>query len=628
MSQTLTDALTGTVLDGRYHLDARIARGGMATVYRATDSKLERTVAIKVLHPDLAENEEFVARFAREARATAGISSPHVVAVYDHGISEHKPYLVMEYVPGATLRELLNERGRLSPAEALSVLVPVLEGLAAAHAAGVVHRDVKPENVLIGQGDAAGAVKVVDFGVARAVRADAPAEEMILGTVSYLAPEQVTTGKADFRTDVYAAGVVLFEMLTGTPPFHGKRPHQVAQRHVNEDVPAPSDLVGDLPPEVDALVVRATRREPGARPADAGALLAELRDVQDDLGLPTAAIPALATTAAASTGLARRRHTTELPKLRVNAGAERDRGPGRLAAPARSRRRGLWVFAVIAVLAVVAAVGGWYLGMAHFTHVPALAGMSQQDARKQAGKAHLKLSFDDPVYSETVPTGHVADQSPDAGKRVSRGGTVTVRLSRGKERYTLPDLTGRKRTDAENALRKLHLTAKVEQDYSDSVPRNQVLSTSPDAGAVLRRGQQVTLTVSKGPAPVEVPDVTGQDINDAAAALADKGLTVSRTDRYDDTAPVGAVLSQNPPAGAKAHRGDKITLTVSKGQQPIDVPDVTGRTYEQAKGILTTLGFKVKRVAIAGGPGDRVTSQDPAPDGKLARGGTVTLYVL
>src|SRR3954452_25406519 len=204
----------------------------MATVYRGRDTKLDRTVAVKVLHPDLAENEEFVARFEREARATAAVSSQHVVAVYDRGVSEQKPYLVMEYVPGATLRELLNERGRLSPAEALSVLVTVLEGLAVAHAAGLVHRDVKPENVLIGQGDSAGAVKVVDFGVARALRAAAPAEEMILGTVSYLAPEQVTTGEADCRTDVYAAGVVLFEMLTGPPPFHGDRPHQLAQRHV------------------------------------------------------------------------------------------------------------------------------------------------------------------------------------------------------------------------------------------------------------------------------------------------------------------------------------------------------------------------------------------------------------
>jgi hypothetical protein len=343
---TLADPLVGKLLEGRYRIDARIARGGMATVYRALDERLDRIVAVKVMHPGLAEDAQFLARFTAEARAAARLSSGHVVSVFDQGSHDGLAFLVMELVQGRTLRDLLHERGQLSPAQALSVLEPVLLALAAAHRAGLVHRDVKPENVLLGDD---GSVKVADFGLARAVEAAAQttAGGLLIGTAAYVAPEQVARGYADERTDVYAAGVLLFEMLTGTVPYAGETAVSVAYRHVHEDVPPPSTRA-PVPPALDALTVRATRRDPGARPPDAGALLAELYDVREDLGLRSVTLPSGPRTPTAT-------HNTVAVPL-----------PGRAEAPPASRRRRRRripvALLVILLLGAIMAGTGWWLG--------------------------------------------------------------------------------------------------------------------------------------------------------------------------------------------------------------------------------------------------------------------------
>ncbi|MFI2707587.1 protein kinase, partial [Nocardioides sp. CER28] len=284
------DPLIGRTLDGRYRLTSRIARGGMAGVYEATDLRLDRTVAVKVMHSGIgggsssghSDDGAYAARFVREARAAARLSHPHVVSVYDQGEDTGSPYLVMELVPGHTLRDTITTQSPMAPRRALALMEPVLSALAAAHRAGLVHRDVKPENVLISDD---GTVKVADFGLARAVTADTQhtSTGVLIGTVSYIAPEIVTEGRADARADVYSAGVVLYELLTGRKPHEGETPIQVAYKHVHEDVPPPSRLVPSLPPYVDALVARATARDAGLRPADAGVMLRQVQRVASAL---------------------------------------------------------------------------------------------------------------------------------------------------------------------------------------------------------------------------------------------------------------------------------------------------------------------------------------------------------
>ena len=292
MDTTVADTLIGTTIDGRYRITGRVARGGMATVYTAADERLERTVALKIIHPSQAHNVHFVDRFTDEAKTIARLTHPNVVAVYDQGRFRGVPYLVMEYVHGRTLRDLLNRRKRLSPVEALAILEQMLAAIAAAHRAGLVHRDVKPENVLVAEAPSGGlanlvdsVVKVADFGLARAVEASgADRDGQLMATVAYVAPELVTDGHADARTDVYSAGIVLYEMLTGQVPYDADEPVDVAWQHVDNDVPKPSSVVHGIPSALDDIVVRATRRDPGARPTDAGALLAEVQVVRDDLG--------------------------------------------------------------------------------------------------------------------------------------------------------------------------------------------------------------------------------------------------------------------------------------------------------------------------------------------------------
>jgi len=602
----LADPLAGSVLDGRYRIEARIARGGMSTVYSAVDLRLDRLVAVKVMASALARDPVFVDRFAREARTAARLSHVNAVAVYDQGSTAGPDgrvvFLVMELVRGRTLRDLLAERRRLSPDEATSLLEPVLAALAAAHRAGLVHRDVKPENVLLSDD---GVVKVADFGLARAVAATTATTQdgVVLGTAGYVAPEQVSRGAADARTDVYSAGIVLYELLTGAPPYAGDSAIAVAHRHVHSDVPPPSWVVPSIPPALDELVLRATRREPGARPADAGAFLAELADVRADLGLRrvpapirtgrrdgspggsgpgtwrtvpagSAGVPAAVSAAARAdaptvvsaraVGPARPQSTAALPAYRAagpGPGWHGPAGPGRPARDEQRAHRRRLVAGLVAVLllGVAAAGAGWWYGSGRFVDVPPLAGLSQQQALRAAAGAGLKVRFGSAEHSDRVPVGQVVRTDPGAGDRIRRGAMLLVVTSRGPAPVQVPDLVGATRDDATRALASARLRSRVTQQASPDVPEGSVIAQS-HRGKAVPRGTVVTIVVSTGPDLLTVPRVVGKSLADATRKLQERGFIVQEHDFFGGV--LGRVWRQNPKGGTKAARGSTVTLEV------------------------------------------------------------------
>ncbi len=474
-----SDPFVGRLLEGRYRIGPRIARGGMASVYEATDTRLDRTVAVKIMHPGLGDDDEFAGRFVREARAAARLGHPHVVGVFDQGTDHGVTFLVMEMVPGHTLRDVIRKESPMTPGRALALIEPVLSALAHAHRNGLIHRDIKPENVLIGDD---GAVKVADFGLAKAVSADTQHTAtggVLIGTVSYLAPELVVDGTADARADVYAVGVVLCELLTGQKPHEGESPIQVAYKHVHEDVPPPSATVPGLPAYVDALVARATARDRGQRPADAGVLLHQVHRVAQAVAtgvvddeeltadlMPARPVPAgndtepdpfdadeLATLLAPAEAVAlldddrhdwnQPEHTTSLMAAPPGDVIEpsaiyHPTGPVR---PRRSRK-GLLLMLLALLLAIGVGAGAWWFGFARYTQTPSVLGLREAPAVKKLETAGLEVKAGDPAYSETVAAGRVLSTDPGPGERVLGGGTVTVVLSLGKERYDAPKVRG------------------------------------------------------------------------------------------------------------------------------------------------------------------------------------------
>jgi serine/threonine-protein kinase len=610
---TLPDALVGRLLDGRYRLDAGIARGGMATVYRATDTRLERVVAVKVMRAVLADDPEFVARFTREARSAARLSSPDVVSVYDQGrdAATGAAYLVMEHVPGRTVRALLHEQGRLPAGQALALMEPVLRALAAAHAAGLVHRDVKPENLLL---TTDGRLKVADFGLARAVETTTltATTGLLLGTVAYLAPEQVLDGRADPRTDVYAAGIVLWELLTGTPPYASDNPLSVAYRHVNEDVPPPSTVVGGIPAAVDELVLRATRRDPAARPPDAGAFLAEVRAVLADLPPDDTGTVVV------------RRPTRGQPTLVVPRGAPVR--PPRPVRPRRQRRTGLLWALVVALLAAAALGGGWYLGSGRYTEPPEVAGLAPQEATARLVAAGLEVVVaPERSFDEQVPDGLVLDQSAAAGSRELRGSTVTLVLSRGPDRRAVPDLLGKDVDTARAELQAVGLTPGLVTDEFSDAPVGAVLRTDPAAGAALRPEAPVAVVRSKGVEQLPVPTVVGRTQAEAGEQLEDAGFRSTVREVFSEDVPAGTVVAQRP-AGGTAPRDSAVRIDVSKGPELVAVPDLGGRSQEEAEAALAALGLTAS-TSDRPGPGGAVRFQSPGAGEQVRKGTEVTLFV-
>jgi len=652
---TLQDPLVGRELDGRYLVRSRIARGGMATVYLALDRRLDREVALKVMHAHLADDPQFTERFIREARSTARLSHPNVVQVYDQGADGDVLYLAMEYLRGRTLRDVLAERRVLTPREALTVLEPVLDALAVAHRIGIVHRDIKPENVILTD---EGRVKVADFGLARAATASTATVGVLMGTVAYLSPELVLRGVADTRSDVYAAGIMLFEMLTGSQPFQGEVPIQVAYQHVNDQVPAPSSIAAGVPPVLDDVVAAATAREADARPADADELLAAVRTAHtaltpaqldarpaapgpagtrapgsatEVLGAPPPGAPQ-PTRALPELDRSPQRHAGAVPLVTTvpAAGVLGDPEDAELAAMLQRRRRtGLIALLAVLGLATVLAVTTWYFvsGPGAYTSTPDVRGRTVADAQAQLTGDRLRSS-QTLVFDEHAAGGLVVTTDPAPGQDVRKDGTVRLLVSRGPATVTVPPLTGRSDAAARTALADAFLTVgDVQQVYDAQAPAGRVLGSDPVAGRHVPNGSPVRLTVSKGPQPVDVPDVTGRSRADAEAALAALNLTARYTDRQnDDTVPAGSVLSQKPANGTLLP-GQAVTLTLSKGPVQIPVPNVVGRQFSEAKRILEEAGFSVKRSAVLGGFFGTVRSQNPG-GGTAPKGSTIVLIVV
>ncbi|MHA7957736.1 Stk1 family PASTA domain-containing Ser/Thr kinase [Streptomyces sp. L500] len=653
MDTTLPDPLVDQLLDGRYRVEARVAVGGMATVYRALDTRLDRVLALKVMHPSLAADAAFVERFIREAKSVARLDHPNVVSVFDQGTDGAYVYLAMEYVAGCTLRDILRERGALGPRAALDIAEPVLAALGAAHLAGLVHRDMKPENVLIGDD---GRVKVADFGLVRTVDTNTTSSTgAVLGTVSYLAPEQIEQGTADPRADVYACGVVLYEMLTGAKPHSGGTPAQVLYQHLHEDVPAPSAAVPGLAPELDALVASATARDPRLRPADAAGLLGQLRqaraalsDEQLDLVPPRAATPAPAGSEDRTSVIPRpaaplpaqedalnRTTRLELPATPPPPPPtpEHAHGHGHAHPPAPGPRRGplaglsrRWVLAVAAaLLAVLAGTGVWYINSGQFTSVPAVLDMTQDKATAELDKAGLGVKTQQ-AFSDTVERGHVIATDPKPGERIRNTGKVTITVSRGPQKAEVPNVAGLSLDEAKKKIQGQGLTVgDVTRQFSDETPKDAVLSTDPRPGTELRPDTAVAVVVSKGK-QIPVPNVTGMPQADATATLRDAGFDVKVADAqvYSDK-PQGAVAQQSPGQGEKAAQGDTVTLTISKGREMVTVPDVTGKSEAVAKQILTAAGFQVKVDRPFFFPQDSVDSQSVRGGSQAAKGDTIVI---
>ncbi|MFE6284070.1 Stk1 family PASTA domain-containing Ser/Thr kinase [Streptomyces sp. NPDC057877] len=644
MDTTLQDPLVGQVLDGRYRIDARIAVGGMATVYRAVDTRLDRVLAVKVMHPSLATDGTFVERFIREAKSVARLAHPNVVQVFDQGTDGAYVYLAMEYVAGCTLRDVLRERGALQPRAALDILEPVLAALGAAHRAGFVHRDMKPENVLIGDD---GRVKVADFGLVRSVDTVTSTTGAVLGTVAYLAPEQIEQGGGvDARVDVYACGVVLYEMLTGGKPHDGDSAAVVLYKHLHEDVPPPSASVPGLAYELDELVASATARNPGIRPHDAVALLAQSRTARGALSdeqLDMVPPQALGTDHGHDNAEDR---TSVLPRsltvprtLPVDGDAPDPYGPhltSRLDAPPlppRRRtglpRRGVLTIVAAVLLALGIGAGVWYINSGQFTKVPPLLAQTEQEARDRLGDAGLDVGKVERAYSDTVQRGTVISTDPAPGSRIRGNGSVALTLSRGPETVQVPDVTGYRLDRAKDVIKQEGLQpGMVTRTFSDDVPRGFVISTGPESGTELRSGSAVTLTVSKGN-PVDVPDVLGDDLEDAREELLRAGLKVRIAEEeihsgYD----AGQVAQQSPGADGEAAEGDTVTLTVSKGPEMVEVPDVVGDSVDDAKEKLQDAGFEVKEDrGLFGLFGDTVEGQSVDGGETAPKGSTITIEI-
>jgi serine/threonine-protein kinase len=650
--------LIGALLEQRYRVDALLARGGMSSVYRGLDTRLDRRVAIKVMDARFADDRAFVDRFEREARSAAKIHHPNVVAVHDQGVDRSSNgdlvYLVMELVDGGTLRDLINERGALDVPTTLAIMEAVLAALAAAHRAGLVHRDVKPENVLVGQGGEGGStVKVGDFGLVRAVHsAGTTSASVILGTVAYLSPEQVTTGTATAQGDVYSAGIVLFEALTGTAPYTGDNAISVAYRHVNDDVPAPSTLVPGLPPELDDLVVRATRRDASVRPEDGAAFLAEVQKLRLILGVPRVPVPVPAPAVAD--------RTIPVSPATMASGMASGTAPGTASGTGSG---GLHLAEVAAEQTVAHARA--VPAVAHATIVRPAPGPFRPIG-PQGTRAMLRTDLDrSNAATEFVPPAHVPSgglpvQQPPRAPRPKRPasppppprnrgamialwsvvgvlvlalvGTTTWWFTSGRYR-NVPEVAGKSRIEAESILTDHDLKPNVKTQRHNDVPAGAVIATEPGEGQEVLRGDPVTLLVSLGKPKVPVVE-PGSDEAAVAKLIRDQGLRPDKDDgenRTSETVEKGKVIDVIPQSGTELQLGERVVIVLSKGPAPKPIPDVRNKTRDEAFQELQERGFTPQEGTAEFSPdveGGRVVRTDP-PIGEKIEGDdrTVTVFV-
>ncbi|MSO32838.1 MAG: Stk1 family PASTA domain-containing Ser/Thr kinase [Candidatus Nanopelagicaceae bacterium] len=634
--------LRGELIDGRYQIGAVIASGGMATVYSAIDTRLDRPVAVKIMHAHLAQDEDFVARFIREAKAAAAISHPNLISVHDQGWNTGGTpavFLVMELVSGSTLRDLINQKGRLAPGEVLPILSEVLSALAVAHKAGIVHRDLKPENIMI---STEGKIKVGDFGLARAMSAGQTLTadaSVLLGTVAYLAPEQVQRGIADARSDVYSLGVVTFEALTGKKPYEGESPIHIAYQHVNERIPAPSTIVTNLPKEVDELVVRATSPDPDLRPANAQELselvrLAQIaidpanRQLSLPLGLPPLPVPIKKEPRSKVKKI--KEISKKMDTVPVIQNKYSDTGEIRRQTSKRVRRNR--IIAIVLFFAFLLSAGAtWYnyFGPGAKVSIPSIVGMKSSEAKNTLTQANLNLKITKEIFSEEIGKGRVIEMNPSAGEKIAADGLINVTISKGPERYLVPKLSGLSLADAGALLTKSKLViGSTNYVFNEKIEKDLIIGSSPTFGEILKKNSPVNLLISKGSDLIDVGAYAGKSSDQALTELNDAGFDVTVKEKFSETVKAGNVISRDPQE-LKMARGSKITLTVSKGPEYVLVPTGLLKTDQQsATKKLENAGFVVKAVV----PSKKITGKvpkvfrvTPLQGSKAKRGSTVLI---
>lgn len=632
--------LIGEIIDGRYQLTRVVGSGGMATIYAAIDLRLDRQVAVKVMHSHLAQDEQFVSRFIREAKAAASLSHPNIVAVLDQGWNQGGApcvFIVMELIEGATLRDYIIEQGALSAERALSIITPVASALAAAHKLGIVHRDIKPENILVSK---EGRIKIADFGLARgALLGNTMTAEssVILGSVSYLSPEQVQRGVADARSDIYSLGIVLFEILTGQKPYQGEDPVQVAIKHVNERVPAPSTIKPGLSIEIDQLVLSTTDIDPDKRPRDAVILLEKLRELSEkldprkrqlslELDLPPLAIKEPGKKDGAKRLRRDKDREVQIPKNQeATVKKEKSSSIGKKALSKRVKRNRQ----IAALIAISLGIGIWYVivGPGSKVIVPSLAGLTVKQATSELADLGLDLKVEREEFSEDIPEDRVINSSPAGGGRISPDGTVEVTISKGKERYIIPTLQGLKIEIAERLINDNKLVVgEVIEEFSSEFPKGFIMRSSPVAGERIKRDSQVTLYISKGIEQIGISSYQGKSGEQALNELTEAGFDVETKYVFSEDLPIGAVVSQLPRTG-DIDKGSVITLTVSKGSEFVFIPNLFSLTQAMAVDTLKDLDLKVIIKKVGDKKIKVVTNISPKVGERVKRGSTVTITV-
>ena len=628
--------LTGELIDNRYQLTRLMATGGMATIYEALDTRLDRKVAVKIMHAHLAQDEQFVERFIREAKAAAALSHPNIVAVQDQGWNQSgipAIFLVMELIEGHTLREYLNEQGKLNFADGIKFLLPVLSALAAAHKIGIVHRDLKPENILISR---EGRIKIADFGLAKGPTlggAMTAESSVILGSVSYLSPEQVQRGVADSRSDVYSVGITAFEIFTGKKPYEGAEPIQIAYKHVNERVPKISSLENKVPRELDELIYSATDPDPDKRPRDAGAFYESLSGISHSLNpnekqlsleLDIPIEPMRPKKQPKSLRKKMREISQSLPiPVVTETTAEVAK---RKRASKRVRRNRKIAFG----LAVLVGIVGWYvlIGPGSRIVVPSTVGANQSEVKAALTPLGLTSLVVEKRFSEDIGEGRVIQSIPEAGGRVDQGATVKLILSKGPERFILPQVAGLTIETARALIGKLPVSLQPDsEEFNTKIPKGYVIESDPPSGEKVKRSALVVLRVSKGIEQVALASYIGKSSDQALNELQDAGFSVKPKYEFSETKLAGEVISQTPVGGGTADKGSKITIVISKGTQYAYIPNIF--SIEEAKAVraLKDLELKVVVKKIGAKSVKKVTNISPKVGTKVKRGSTVTITV-
>ena len=621
-----TDTFIDSLFDGRYLIARKLGAGGMANVYLAEDQELGRRVAIKLLDDRHASDEQFVERFRREAKHAAGLSHPNIVSIYDRGEADGSYYIAMEYVEGRTLKELIVARGPSPLGIAIDYTRQILAALHFAHRNGIVHRDIKPHNVIV---DGDGRVKVMDFGIARAGTSQMTEAGSIMGTAQYLSPEQARGAPVDQTSDLYSTGIVLYELLTGTVPFTGETPVEIAMKHLSQTPQPPSALRPEVPRDLDYVVLRALAKDPAERYRTAEEMDSDLERIGRGIGVS-------AETAEAATSVLSRTEVTDALTTVRPATPAPAYTPGRYYEyEAPPRRRSFWPWLLALLLLAGALVGGWYvyqsiqdqLSATEAVTVPDVEGIRESLAVKDIRDAGLEANVRRQPNAD-VPRGIVASQDPEPPQRADRGTFVTIVVSSGKPKVTVPDVVGDDRDEAVVELRDAGLSPNVHEVNSPEEP-GTVLATAPKAGDVVVEGTRVRVNVSKGPRPVEVPSVIGQAFESAESTLLGVGFTVERQD-VEDSADPGIVVGQDPEGGTEQSRGSTVTLQVSQGPSTSAIPDVTSQDVDQARQGLRDLGFRVRverQDTEDEGLDGLVISQDPPGGTELEPNTVVTLIV-